>query len=74
MVWQNEASHFAVWHCKSNYNILHRPYLKSLESADRCLREHVAVESAECQTDIGLCESQLDAALFELARERLEVV
>ena len=48
--------------------------LKSLEPAYRRLREDVAVESTERETDVRLGEAQLDAPLFELSSERLEVV
>ena len=49
-------------------------HLESLKSADGSLREDVSIERAERQTDVSLCESELDASLFELARERLQVV
>ena len=48
--------------------------LQRLKAANSRLAEHVAVERAERQTDVGLREAQLDAALFELFGERLEVV
>lgn len=48
--------------------------LKSLEPAYRRLREDVAVESTERETDVRLGEAKLDAPLLELFRERLEVV
>ena len=48
--------------------------LESLEPAYRRLREDVAVESTERETDVRLGETELDAPLFELSGERLEVV
>ena len=48
--------------------------LERLEAADGRLREDVAVERTQRQTDVGLREAQFDAPLFELFGERFEVV
>ena len=48
--------------------------LQGLEAADGSLREHVAVQGAQCQPHVGLREAQLDAPLLELLGELLQVV
>ena len=48
--------------------------LQGLEPADGRLREDVAVQSAQGQSDVGLGESQLDPPLFELFGESFQVV
>lgn len=48
--------------------------LKSLEPAYCRLRENVAVQSTERETDVRLGEAKLDASLLELLGEGLEVV
>ena len=48
--------------------------LQRLEATNRRLTEHVAVQGAESEADVGLGEAELDAALLELLGEVLEVV
>ena len=48
--------------------------LQSLEAADGRLRENVAVESSQGQTDVGLRETEFDPSLFKLFRELFEVI
>ena len=48
--------------------------LERFEAADGGLREDVAVERAERQTDVGLREAEFNPTLFELFGERFQVV
>ena len=48
--------------------------LKRFEATDGRLREDVAVERAQGQTDVGLRVAQLDSSLLEHLGELLEVV
>ena len=49
-------------------------HLESLETANGGLWENVAVERAQGQAYVSLCVAQLDALLFEVARETLQIV
>ena len=48
--------------------------LQRLEPADGGLAEHVAVQGAEGEADVGLREAELYPPLFELLGESLEVI
>ncbi len=48
--------------------------LQRFETANCRLTEHVAIQSAQCQTDIGLRKAQLDTTLLELFGKVLQVV
>ena len=48
--------------------------LERFESANRRLREHVAVKRAQRQSHVGLGESQFDSSLFKLFRELFQII
>lgn len=48
--------------------------LERFEAANCRLTEHIAIQSAQCQTDIGLCKAQLNTALFELFGKVFQVI
>jgi hypothetical protein len=51
-----------------------KSYLESFETADRRLREDVAVQRAQSESDVGLRIPELDSLLLEITCKTLQII